>query len=466
MWTIVREEHFPYYIQRYPQLNDFANELALCVENGLVFLPRWFFYNYPAPDLLMLHQDPNWAPIPIDVQFTGALRENQPEIVAPLIHGLTAPNGRTGILKARPGAGKTVMSIYLGCYGRQKSLICIDNTNLLKQWVESVYKFTNIQPTGNIDPSIFDSEEVFTPDMAKEFGVGIIQGNIFDVDHPFTVAMVQTLVSKAKRGISDFYVDMRDAGFGTWFFDECHKTVSGPKYSTAALFSNTSKMIGLSATPYANGLQDILMTNTIGPIVSDTKYYDLKPEVCIIKFDSGLTETHSKFVLSMRDMLKQRARWNKISVKSAKYFELLNSLNSKLLAQDHRIINIVFTQDQVHQISDHLTNQGIENRQFYSKKRKLDKATDKVLVATYSYAGTGFDFKQLSACIIACPLSGKKSLIQTIGRILREHEGKQAPRVFMLIDCGFAGTFVRDIPRITKILQDEFNCNVKVVEVE
>ncbi len=466
MWTIIPTNKYDEYLYRYPSLNDFKEEIKLCEENNLIFLPRWFYKNYPAKDLLYFHEDLTWQSKDITTNFIGQLKPEQYEIISPFIEILKDKNKKSGILKARPGAGKTVMSIYLGCLAKKKVLINIDNSNLLKQWVKSIYEFTDLKNDISIDPEILNNDDNFTPQMAKKFGVGIIQGDIFDTNYPFTIAMVQTLVSRSKKDIMNYYEKIKEAGFGTWFFDECHKTVSGPKYAIASLFSNTKNMIGLSATPYANGLQDILMANTIGNIISDTKYYDLKPQISIIKFNSQLDETYKPgYILNIRDYLKRRARWNKISTESTVYLKLIYDINKRLIENNHRIINIAFTQNQVKVISEYLENNNLINRQFYSKQRKINKSEDNILVATYSFAGTGFDFKELSACLIVSPLSGKKSLIQVIGRILREHESKQAPRVFILMDTAFQGIFSKDINRIKNILNEEFSCDIKIHEL-
>lgn len=62
----------------------------------------------------------------------------------------------------------------------------------------------------------------------------------------------------------------------------------------------------------------------------------------------------------------------------------------------------------------------------------------------------------LSALILACPLAGKKSLIQVIGRILRSKEGKKNPIVIDLIDMGFPQFFLPEVKKKIKILSSEF----------
>lgn len=444
MWTLIRAENYPSFIQRYPQLERYQEDLKLHQVGNLIFLPRHFHRNYPHPDLIK-HVDKNFRARPLGLQFKGELKkeDKQDFIVAPFVRRILNGSGSCGVLKARPGAGKTVMSIYIACATQRKTLIVIDNTKLAEQWMESILKFTT----------------------ATENDIGWIKGDDYNVDPPFVIAMVQTLVSRVKRDVREYYAKMTQAGLSLTFMDECHRSALGPQFAKASLLMNTPDIIGLSATPFVQGLHEIIMLNTIGPVLSDTKHYDMKPEINIVRYNSGLTEQYGRHVLMVGDMLKQRARYNKILVESPRYLDLIAQLNSEMRRENHRIINIVFTQEQVHRVSDHLAFHGIANRQFYSKKRDVDKETDNVLVATYSYAGAGFDFKALSGCIIATPLSGRKSLIQVVGRVLRAMEGKEKPKVYILIDTGFAGTFVREIPRIINILQTEFDGIVNEIDM-
>jgi superfamily II DNA or RNA helicase len=265
--------------------------------------------------------------------------------------------------------------------------------------------------------------------------------------------------------MGDFYTRIRDCGFDLVFFDECHKTTCGPKYATASLFLNTWNVYGLSATPFADNLHKIMMHCTIGNIVAVDDQYELVPKINFVQFDSGLHQQFCKFVYQAGDMLRQRSRYISKLTKSAKYKQIMVDLVRGMLTDGHRIIIIVFTVDLVKSISQWLDEVGIENRQFYSKKIEIDKENDKVVVATYGYAGAGFDMKQLSGAILGTPLSGKKSLIQVIGRILRSFHGKVDPVVYDLIEEQFGGMFMKDLPRKIGILKNEFNCEFNHIKM-
>lgn len=446
MWTLINNKNISKFLDHY-NLLEFENEIVLYtdVENDFSFFPRYFIINFPS-SLLLNIIDPKFIPKTININWKQEciLRPQQIRICNQLKNLIK--NGSfdsVGIIKARPGSGKTVMAVNLACITKKKTLIIVDNNNLVDQWKSTILNFTT----------------------AIESDIGLIQSSKFEIDKPFVIAMLQTLVSKVKRNIIPFYEKMREAGFDLVFFDECHKTTAGPKYAQASLFINTKNVIGLSATPFATDLHKILMEGTIGKIIAIDDVYELVPLVHFIKYDSGLSDIYGNSILRESDMLKQRSKFISKLPECGKYREIMMLLIKQLLNENHKIIVIVFTVELVKSIFNWLQMIGIESRMFYSKETEIDKENDRIIIATYGFAGAGFDMKQLSAVILGTPLSGKKSLIQVIGRILRTYDGKIQPVVYDLIDTKFGGIFTKDIPRKRSILETEFKCKFKEIDI-
>jgi len=446
IWTLIKNENLEQYFNEYDYLSSYAEEISLSQNNDFTFFPRYMFETKPSR-LLINHIDKTWKGQKVQLQWNNEyqLKLEQKVICSQIFDAINRRSNKVGIIKGRPGIGKTVMAVALTCVTKNKTLIILDNSNLIKQWTESIVKFTNV----------------------KEEEIGLIKGPKFTTtkDTQFTIAMVQTLMSKVKRDIKDFYGKMKECGFDLVFFDECHKTTCGPKFAMASLFLNTKNIVGLSATPFADRLHKIFMENTIGDIIVEDANYDLVPTINLVNYNSGLTAKYGKFVLAARDMIKQRARFISKLPESSNYKQLIIDLVKGLRKDGHVVIIIVFTKVLVNSIHDWLKNEGIESRQFYSQKTDIDKDKDNVIIATYAYAGAGFDMKRLSAAIIATPLSGRKSLIQVVGRILRTLKGKIKPVVYDLNEIGFAGLFQREIPRKIKILKDEFNCQFNTIDM-
>jgi len=451
MWSLVHNNDINRYLSRYSALHEHAESVVLYQNEEYSFLPRYFKQSFPS-ELLIPHIDTNWSPVEISGMGyinTFRLREEQIPICQKLINVINTGD-KVGVLKARPGAGKTIMAIFLSCHLKKKTLIVLDNSKLAEQWIKAICSIATIDG------------ELITEDQ-----IGIIQGPKFDVNPqtPFTIAMVQTLISKVKRQMNEFYIKVRDQGFDLVYFDECHKASCGPKYAKASLLLNTKNVIGLSATPFVVDIHKILLNNTIGDIVAEHGEYNLVPVIKYVHYDTQLTDKYYRFVKYSGDFLQQRSRYNSILPKSETYKSIILQITKAMLDEGRRIIIIVFTVKQLTEISSWLTDIGITNCQLYSKKTEINKDVDRVVVATYGFAGAGFDYEELSVAIIASPLAGKKSLIQVIGRILRSFPDKLQPIVFDLIDDGFKGMFTKDLSNKISIVQNEFKCRIEHLNV-
>lgn len=330
----------------------------------------------------------------------------------------------------------TILATYISKIVGKKTLIVVDSENLLKQWVQEIVKSTSLT-TDNI---------------------GIIKGNFFCTDREITVGMVQTLLSKFKNEPKECFEKIKNSKFGLVIFDEVHKSSSSEKYAKVSTFFTTSNILGLSATPYKYGYQDILMKNVIGDLIYDTKDYDLVPDIFIHRYSSGLNN-YRGVLNKVGNFTMQLSMYNKFIVKSEIYIQKVYQYTKEDLEKGHRVIIICWTEKQVQTISLYLTAHGITNTKFYGKSRNYS-TNDKVLVVTYSFAGTGFDYKELSSLVYACPISGKVSLIQTAGRVLRECPDKPKPHIHYLADNTFPLLFIDAVRRVKTIFTNEFGSNV------
>jgi superfamily II DNA or RNA helicase len=442
MWTYLSKQHINNYLAQYPSLEDEFSNICLLETKDACFLPRLMIDNYPSKELVAYEGKKNIPPEPTDFKFKGELRKDQVPIVNTVLNTLKHQGYVNGIIKARPGIGKTVLSIYLSAKIGLKTCIIVDNSGLMKQWIKAIYDFTDL----------------------TENDIGIIQQKLTVTNKPITVAMCQSLLSKLKGNIQSAFEFVDQGRFGLVFYDEVHSTSASEKFSKVSLLFRTRNVLGLSATPFQTGAHELLMKNTIGEIIYETKEYDLKPKYYMVYYDSGLGDIdngkNTKKLLRIQDYIRRKAMYNKIIIDSEEYLSLISKFTKNLLNNGHRTIIICFTKKQVNCISQKLTEYGVENRRYYGEERELDKEQDKVLVVTYSFAGKGFDFKQLSALIYATPLAGKKSIIQTTGRILRDYEGKREPVVVDLIDMAFPFMSLKEVKQKTKIITEEFQIPV------
>lgn len=179
----------------------------------------------------------------ITLDFVRPHETTQKDAVAALLgcHG--------GLLQLRCGAGKTVIALEVAARLKVPTIIVIDNSQLLRQWQESIEKFLEI------------------PD-----GVGLIQADSFVWKKPVVLATYQTLASRAET-----FPEEARRWFGVAIFEEAHH-VAAPTWARAAdLF--LGRRYGLSATPDRPDGMHVLHQFHVGPVVFKDLRQPLKPSI-------------------------------------------------------------------------------------------------------------------------------------------------------------------------------------------
>lgn len=440
MWTTIDKKNLFKYFKQYKTLEKDYEDYILYEINDKILLPRYFYFNYPS-NYIDLLKDKNFKEKKIDIEFQGTLKNRQLEAKNKIETIYNNKNSLTGFIKAYPGWGKTVFSAYLSTLLKLKTLIVLDNSTLIDQWIEAFVKFTNIEETD----------------------IGIFKGNEEILGKPVTITMVQTLQSRIKSSPKNTYQKIRDEGFGLVFYDEGHKTTGATKFASSSLVLNTKNIIGLSATPYGYGSGQILLDNVIGNIIYETFDYEIIPKYKFINYNTKLGKKVNYKLNAMRDFIKIQQFYNSLMYNDSNYLKLIKKITNDCLKKDHRIVIVASTIKQVNSINDYLNENGIRSIAYYGKNDELDKEKDNVMVATFKKAGTGFDYKELSVLIIACPLKGRNSIIQATGRILREKESGKNSIVFDLVDNNVSA-FQNAITSKKRNLKEEYK-DIEISEV-
>jgi superfamily II DNA or RNA helicase len=434
MWVYINRDKLDRYLSSYPEIGDELSKFSLLETKDAVFLPRLFTENYPSKDLVVYNGKNQVSPVISSFKFNKSLRDEQIPIVNTVLEKYKKSGFVNGIIQARPGIGKTVMSVYLSSKIGLKPCVIVDNSNLMSQWIKAFLDFTDL--------------------TVDDIGIG--KQKIFDVDKPVCIFMVQSLLSKLKKDPTSAFELIDGGKFGVVFYDEVHNTSASEQYAKSSILFRTKNIIGLSATPFHSGSSEILMKNTVGEVIYETNKYELIPKFKLIYYNSAL-DKYRKVIMRVQDYLKKKAMYNSIVTNSENYINLITENTKKLLKDSHKIMILCFTHKQILSISEALDKIGISNKKFYGEEKDIEYNED-VLVATYSFSGKGFDYPALSALILACPLAGKKSLIQVCGRILRKATDKTHPIVISLVDLCFPTLFVPEVQKQKTIIKNEFNC--------
>jgi len=344
-------------------------------------------------------------PAPIEVRFDGELSEAQEAAVAALArHDL-------GVLEAPPGAGKTVMGCALIHRYRTPTLVLVDRTHLLDQWREHLRNLLGVEP-GQIGGG-------------KKRATGIVD-----------IAMVQT-VTRSERP-SELL-----AGYGLAIVDECHHA-GAPTVERTVRTLDARRWVGLTATPQrSDGLTEIMLMQC-GPI---RHRVPLRTEGLVRTVHVHPTELR---VDAPTDGLSRP--------------ELEALVNTELVADEVRNIQVcrdvadavergrnvvVLTgrTEHVETLADMLRHHGLAPQVLYGsltpKQRKavhdlLSEGGQTLLVATDRYIGEGFDCPRLDTLFLAFPVASPHLIVQYVGRILREHPGKDDVEVHDYLDVEVA----------------------------
>jgi len=381
---------------------DLANHIGL---------PRGCFCDLLA--LLEAHritpliQDERFAGTPINVDFHGQLRPLQEEAVANIsVHD-------EGILCAPTAFGKTAVAAWLIAAHKVNSLILVHRQQLMDQWRERLAMFLKLP--------------------AKS--IGEIGGGKTNRTGCVDVAVIQSL--HRKETVKDFVAE-----YGQVIVDECHH-ISAFTFEQVMRQVKARYVVGLTATPTRKDGHHPIIYMQCGPI---------------------------RFNLSARKMTETNPFEHRVIPRVTEF--QIPPENSDVTIQDiyaalvdDRFRNELITADLLRSLeagrSPLLLTARTEHLKYFSEKlasvvknlfvlkggmsKKLRQSTagalasvplgdQRVILATGSYIGEGFDDARLDTLFLAMPISWKGTLQQYVGRLHRLHDNKHVVQVYDYVD--------------------------------
>ena len=130
----------------------------------------------------------------------------------------------------------------------------------------------------------------------------------------------------------------------------------------------------------------------------------------------------------IKDIKKEYNKGKNILILTER-IELMNYIYDKLLSETNNIFKYYG---------------GIRKKTLnsYEKLNKQinDKGENKIIVATGSYIGEGFDDSKLDVLFLTMPISGQTRVIQYAGRLHRKDENKKEILIYDYIDDNFSKT--------------------------
>ena len=359
--------------------------------------------------------DKRQSGVPLEgIAFTGELREEQRLAARALIRH------DTGVLAAGTAFGKTVLAAWIIAERKVSTLVLVNRRELQSQWTERLSQFLGI-PKRNI---------------GRIGGGGAHRAN----GH-LDVAILQTFAR-----MEDTFLAASVKGYGQVIVDECH-AISAPTFERVAHAASAQYFLGLSATVVRKDGQHPIIEMECGPVRHrvDAKKMDafgmfrhvvrVRPTPFVPKTDELECEGTAKFADIVSALSNDTAR-NGMIVRDV--VECVREGRSPVVISERRE-HLDILENLLRGTADHLIVLcgGIGGRQLRTIRSELDAIPpdeSRILLATGSYLGEGFDDARLDTLFLTLPISWRGRLVQYAGRLHRQRDGKREVRIYDYLD--------------------------------
>jgi superfamily II DNA or RNA helicase len=380
---------------------DLPRHLALprcCLEEVVTFLED--------QKVKAIIRDERFPGKPIDVQFHGALRPRQEEAAARIL------KHDDGLICAPTAFGKTAVAAWLIAKRAVNTLVLVHRQQLLDQWRERLAMFLDtpidqigrvgggkLKRTGEIDVAVIQSlhRENEVKDFVAEYGHVIVDECHHLSAYTFEQVMRQV---KAKFVVGLTATPTRKDGHHPIIYMQC-----GPARFTMAARAMTD------STPFEH---------TVIPRRTDFRISG-GAEATIQDIYAALTTDHARNNAIVNDVVRSMEQGRSPLVLTGRT-EHITQLETALAG---RVRNVIVLKG------------GMGRKQRREVNERLAAIPDteqRLILATGSYIGEGFDDARLDTLFLAMPISWKGTLQQYVGRLHRLHDAKRVVEVYDYVD--------------------------------
>jgi len=354
-----------------------------------------------------LVQDERFSGAPIDVEFRGSLRPQQEEAVEAVM-----PH-EDGVVCAPTAFGKTPVAAWLIAHRKVSTLVLVHRQQLLDQWRERLAMFLGLP----IDD------------------IGQIGGGKTSRTGRIDVAVLQSL--HQKQEVKDFVAE-----YGQVIVDECHH-VSAVTFEKVMREAKARYVVGLTATPTrkdghhpiiymqcgairyrmsARAMTEVTpFEHVVIPRPTDFHMRSEAGDVTIQDIYADLASDEPRNHMIAEDLVR--------AVQAGRSPLLLTGRTEHLgvfAGKLNGLVKNVF-----------ILKGGLGRKQRKAIAEQLAAVREgeqRVILATGSYIGEGFDDARLDTLFLAMPISWKGTLQQYVGRLHRLHDRKRVVEVYDYVD--------------------------------
>ena len=380
-------------------------------------LPRGT-YNYleslcNVNNIEIISKDERFVGNKIEVKFNGSLREEQQIAID---HMLKYDNG---ILCAPTGFGKTVIGCKLIAERKVNTLILVNKIQLLNQWKDRIKEFLDVKEVGEISSKKKNITNIVDVASIKSLWNN---GNVLDI---------------AKN-------------YGMIIIDECHHTAAYT-FEQAINTGNAKYVYGISATPERENGHTPIIKMQCGDIryKVDSLTFNKKLNIPmkVIAKKSRLNFTNQNIdnyeLNEINDLIAKDIIRSENIIKDIKK-EYDNGKNILVLTERLELMNYIY--DKLSKYTNNIFKYygGIGKKilkSYMELNNQINENKDnKIIVATGSYIGEGFDDSKLDVLFLTMPISGQTRVTQYAGRLHRQDSNKKEILIYDYIDDNFSKT--------------------------
>lgn len=360
---------------------------------------------------------------PLDVKFTGELRDNQQMAVNAM------RSHDCGILSAATAFGKTVVCSNMIAERKISTLILLESSALIEQWQDALERFLKFGE----EPPAYETKS--GRKKRRKSVIGIIHGPKDTSTGIVDIAMAGSLCKKG-----EFHPRLRE--YGMVLVDECHHSASDTLRSVLQEVP-ARYVYGVTATPFRGDGLEKINEMLLGPVRFQYSAKEKAAEQGIGHYVvPRFTRTVLPFgqekihVTQAYERLRENENRNELIAADVKK-ALENGRTPVILTRFTNQAAALYGLLRPFSLNSFLLTGEMPKKERNAAVRAMANVPPEeslVLVATGQLVGEGFDFPRLDTLFLATPVSWKGVVEQYAGRLHRDYPGKKDVIIYEYVD--------------------------------